>query len=76
MGQLAKSERTGLIGIHAIPYVAACTEVKLFIGSKVECFLLKLALLRGEGEKRKVRNANKAHRTFDPRNTLSPENES
>ena len=36
------------------------------------CFVRKFALQRGKGEKSECEFQNKAHRTFDPRNTYRP----
>ena len=48
--------------------------VKLFIGSKVLCvFCFEICTPQGRGEKREGKQIvqNKAHRTKNPRNTLS-----
>ena len=43
------------------------------LGQRFSVFVFKFALQRGEGENREgVQISNKAHRTFDPINTLSP----
>ena len=47
-------------------------EANYWVKGFCACYVMKLAFQRGEGEREECKYQNKEHRTFDPRNKLTP----